>query len=156
MQQDPDNFPKVVENPPYVPTESQGVCKQRSDQGPFDYQTIFGVFIIIFAIVLIAVSAYCLCKQWSANNAGYERLPNGGSTRRGGSSSLGAGDDGEHERGRGSSRADRNDDAHSHHSGRSSQRSQDRVRRRQSRRHGSSEKTHKMHGSTERKRASHQ
>ena len=34
---DPDNFPKVVESPPYVPTDVQGVCRQRSDQGPFDY-----------------------------------------------------------------------------------------------------------------------
>ena len=58
------NYPKVMEKPFYVATETHGICKERADKGPFDYQTIFSVFIVIFAIVLIVISSYCLCKNW--------------------------------------------------------------------------------------------
>ena len=61
-----------MELPFYVATHEHGICKERSDQGPLDYQTIFSVFIVIFAIVLIAISSYCLCKNW-ANSSDFSR-----------------------------------------------------------------------------------
>ena len=66
-----------MELPYYVPTNQHGVCKQRSDQGALDYQTIFSVFIVIFAVVLMAISSYCLCRQWNTDNEDQRRRRHG-------------------------------------------------------------------------------
>jgi hypothetical protein len=39
-----------------------GVCLQKGRES-VQYTTIIGVFIVIFAIILIAISIYCLCTQ---------------------------------------------------------------------------------------------
>ena len=51
-----------MEKPYFVPTEQHGVCRLRNDKGALDYQTIFSVVIVIFAIVLMAIASYCLYK----------------------------------------------------------------------------------------------
>ena len=43
-----------------------GTCIQNKEtNGPFDSSTIISVFIVIFAIVIIAIALYCLCKTWT-------------------------------------------------------------------------------------------
>jgi hypothetical protein len=39
-----------------------GICMEQAPDA-INYKTVIGVFIVIFAIVLIAVSTYCLCNQ---------------------------------------------------------------------------------------------
>ena len=51
-----------METPFYMATSINGVCKQRSDQAELDYRTILSVFVVIFAIVLIPICCYFLCK----------------------------------------------------------------------------------------------
>lgn len=38
-----------------------GLCLRKVEES-VDYTTIIGVFIVIFAIILIAISIYCLCN----------------------------------------------------------------------------------------------
>lgn len=48
--------------PSYEKHPSAGICQIKEDDGPFEPMTIIQVFIVMFALVVIAIALYYFCR----------------------------------------------------------------------------------------------
>ena len=54
-----------VNYPYYIAGDGVGVCSQKHNQEKLDRNNIIGGIIVLFAIILIAISTYCICINWN-------------------------------------------------------------------------------------------
>ena len=65
-----------VNYPYYVAGDGVGVCSQKNNQDNRDRNNMIGAVIVLLAIILIAISTYCICINWNGKKSNKNKKNN--------------------------------------------------------------------------------